>query len=100
MALGLGQTTITDLTINMLSGDGFTADYREAVGPLEGCGGTLTDSSGTFSSVDLDGNGMCRLHALGLLEDVVFMSLFVNHGPPLFKLQPPFRCRCLLAFLA
>ena len=33
------------------------AGYRAIAGPLEGCGGILTDTSGEFSTPDLDSDG-------------------------------------------
>merc|ERR1712136_69158 len=49
--------TIEFITDDLVTGDGFEASYRAQTGPLEGCGGTLTDMSGAFTSPDLDPAG-------------------------------------------
>ncbi|CAK8682879.1 unnamed protein product [Clavelina lepadiformis] len=64
------KMTIEYNTDDLSTGDGFTASYRATPGPQDGCGGTLTESSGTFSTPDLDnsGNYDAMLNCLWLIK--------------------------------
>ncbi|XP_021357124.1 cubilin-like [Mizuhopecten yessoensis] len=56
------RTTSNTLLVNFISdfsvaGTGFTAGYRTGFGVLQGCGGILNTTSGSFGSIDIDGSG-------------------------------------------
>ncbi|XP_033761795.1 cubilin-like [Pecten maximus] len=56
------RTTSNILLVNFISdysvaGRGFTAGYRTGFGVNQGCGGTLNATSGSFGSIDIDGDG-------------------------------------------
>nr|CAB3234608.1 cubilin [Phallusia mammillata] len=51
------QMTVEYITDDLETGNGFTAGYRAMPGPAEGCGGTLTGDTGTFTTPDLDNSG-------------------------------------------
>ncbi|XP_069122184.1 cubilin-like [Argopecten irradians] len=56
------RTTSNTLLVNFISdysvaGAGFTAGYRTGFGVNQGCGGVLNTTSGSFGSIDTDGDG-------------------------------------------
>ncbi|KAL5010260.1 hypothetical protein ScPMuIL_012565 [Solemya velum] len=57
------RTTGNTMFLNFVSDssvslEGFKASYWETYGELQDCGGVLNSTSGSFSSIDIDGNGL------------------------------------------
>nr|XP_023646366.1 cubilin [Paramormyrops kingsleyae] len=81
----------TDATV---SGEGWRATYSETLGPQQGCGGYLTNPTGTFGSPDinLDGKYESRLNCLWLIAAPVNKVVELTFST--FELEGPTQGTC------
>lgn len=89
----LNQMFIVFKTDSSVSGLGWRATYKETLGPLQGCGGSLSSPLGVFGTPDIDNDGMYDYYLDCLWTITANTNQVLNLTFSTFELESSSACR-------